>query len=159
MVELLKRYKKDIDYSPNILLGRSGSISAYIDDYSNKVLYKDTEYIITCNSFKSPEWLKLWHLSHDNQFLVGELLCRKKTLFNVEYASIINVSIDKEHRGKGFSYRLYNSLLSNLPKNYMGIIDNYKVKIDKKRAYKIFHNLGGFLNSNGYLEIPNPKNY
>ena len=156
-MELLKKYKTDLDYSPDILLGRSGNISAYIDDFSNKVLYEDGEYLITCNSFISPQWLKLWHLSHDNHILVGELLCRQKDIFKAKYVSIINVSIDKEHRGKGFSYRLYNSLLSNLPEDCRGIITDQKIRQDKKRAYKIFTNLGGFLNTNGYLEIPNPK--
>tara|TARA_B110000503_G_C7101383_1_gene393936 strand:+ start:805 stop:1281 length:477 start_codon:yes stop_codon:yes gene_type:complete len=157
-VEVLRNYKKDLDYSPSIILGRSGSISAYIDDFGNKILYSDNEYQITCNSFTTPEWVKLWSLSHDNKNLVGELLCRTKMLFNAKYVSVIDISIDAEHRGKGFSYRLYNSLLSNLPIDYRGMVDNYKDKTNKKRAFKIFKNLGGFLNTSGYLEIPNPKN-
>jgi hypothetical protein len=156
-VELLKKHKKDLDYFPEIILGRSGNISAYIDDYLNKIVYQDGEYLITCDSFKSPKWLKLWHLSNNNQVLVGELLCKEKIVFNAKYISVINVEIDKAHRGKGFSYRLYNSLLSNLEKEVRGIISHHKLRQNKKRANKIFNNLGGFVNTNGYLEIPNPK--
>lgn len=157
-MEVLRKHKNDLDVSPEILLGRMGNITAYIDEYLNRILWKDDEYLITCNSFTSPQWLKLWHLSPLNQNLIGELLCKEKPCFNQKYISIINIEIDKEHRGKGFSYRMYNSLLSNLPKDVNGIIANHKIRTNKKRAYKIFTNLGGYLNSNGYLVIPNPKN-
>jgi len=161
MVQLLN--KQDYEYSFELLNPKQFEIWAKVDSMGRNIIYQDAEYKISIDSFENPKYLKLYFNKNGRDLKVGELICSDK-YFNstngekpVRYISMKYVFVNDNHKGRGFSYRMVNSLLSVLNDEIDGIITNFDNRNKNSSIVKMFSNLGAFKNGYGYLEIKNPK--
>lgn len=155
-MEALK--KRDIEYNPLIAQHRPFEIWSTVDSLGRKIIWNDGVYKIAVDSYKSPTLLRLFAPATKGEKVVGELICSSKELFGKKYIYLNFVTVDSNHRGQAYSHRMVNCLLSILNNDIEGIITNYESRKNPKPMRTFFEALGGFINTNGYLEIKNPKN-
>lgn len=155
MGEQLK--KRDYEYSHELIKPKVFELWANVDSFGRKLIYNDSEYKISVDSYSNPRILRLFTKATKGDKKVGELVCFRKTFYGKNYVSMKYVKIDSEHRGQGYSYKMINCLLAILDEEVEGLITAYKSRYNQKPMYQLFVSLGGYINEFEYLEIRNPK--
>jgi hypothetical protein len=149
--------KADYEYSFELLKPKSFEIWARVDSMGRNIIYQDSEYKISIDNYIRPTLLKLYYNKKGRDMKVGELVCNEKNHLGKSYVSLKYIDIQDNHKGKGFSFRMINSLLSILNCNIEGIITNFDSRKNSSSILKLFTTLGGYKNDFGYLQIKNPK--
>lgn len=149
--------KSDYEYSFELLKPKSFEIWARVDSMGRNVIYQDSEYKISIDNYIKPTLLKLYYNKKGKDMKVGELVCNEKIHLGKNYISLKYIDIQDNHKGKGFSFRMTNALLSILNFNIEGIITNFDSRQNSSSILKLFTTLGGYKNDFGYLQIKNPK--
>jgi len=150
--------KEDYEYNFEFFKPKQFEIWAKVDSMGRNIIYQDENYKISIDSFVNPTYLTLYYSKIGRDFKVGELICTDKYFKSGRYITMKYVSVQNNHKGRGLSYRMVNSLLSILDTEIQGIITNFEQRDKNSPIVKMFCNLGAFKNELGYLEIKNPKN-
>lgn len=157
MVQKSTNKKRDYEFSPELLKSKPFELWATVDTLGRKLIYQDKDYKIAVDSFNSPTQLKLYTKATIGEKEVGQLICGVVNYFDKSYMKLYFIQINDAHKGKGYSFKMMNCLLSILRPETQGIITNYSDRLNPEPLEKLFTSLGGYINKFGYFEIKNPK--
>jgi len=109
-----------------------------VDENGRNIVWENDNYMISVNDPENATYIVLWN----NGKKVGELFTTKgRNSATNGYLSVQNIEIDKQHRGKGLSSKMYDALLNHLGEKYKGISSENEQRVNKKQVPQIWKRL------------------
>ena len=114
------------------------------DEQGRNIVFDSKDYRISVDSPKNAKHIVLWYNKDNKWSKVGALTASgtdKRFEWDndiMDYLKINEVEINKEHQGKGFGTKLYQTLFDFCDKQYKGLMSYLPDRVNKNQVPSIY---------------------